>query len=142
MAGYTPVFTPWGERPYEADVVRSAVDAIARNAAKLKAKHIRRVNGEVIHVNDHIERLLTVRPNPHMSAYDMLYKLVSTAMLDNNAFAYPKWEAGRLEGVWPVNCVGAEMLEDETGTFYVKFYFADRGNVILPYSDVIHLRRH
>ncbi|NLA61587.1 MAG: hypothetical protein GX863_10950, partial [Firmicutes bacterium] len=32
MAGYTPIFTTWGERPYEADVVRAAVDAIARNA--------------------------------------------------------------------------------------------------------------
>jgi len=73
MAGYTPIFTPWGERPYEADVVRAAVDAIARNAAKLKAKHIRRVNGEVIHVkNSDIERVLSLRPNPKMSAYDLL----------------------------------------------------------------------
>ena len=69
MAGYTPVFTPWGERPYEADVVRAAVDAIARNAAKLKAKHIRRANGEIIHVkNSDIERVLSLRPNPKMSA--------------------------------------------------------------------------
>src|SRR5690606_27652777 len=85
MAGYTPVFTPWGERPYEADVVRAAVDAIARNAAKLKAKHIRRVNGEVVHVkNSDIERVLSLRPNPKMSAYDLLYKLVTTLMMDNN----------------------------------------------------------
>jgi hypothetical protein len=63
MAGYTPVFTPWGNRPYEADVVRTAVDAVARNAAKLKAKHIRRVNGDVIPVGGHNERLLQLRPN-------------------------------------------------------------------------------
>lgn len=143
MAGYTPIFTPWGERPYEADVVRAAVDAIARNAAKLKAKHIRRVNGEVIHVkNSDIERVLSLRPNPRMSAYDLLYKLVTTLMMDNNAWAYPVWEAGRLVAVYPVNCVSAELLEDSAGTLYVKFYFMEGGTVVLPYSDVIHLRRH
>jgi len=143
MAGYTPIFTPWGERPYEADVVRAAVDAIARNAAKLKAKHIRRVNGEVVHVkNSDIERVLSLRPNPKMSAYDLLYKLVTTLMMDNNAWAYPVWEGGRLVAVYPVNCVSAELLEDSAGELYVKFYFAESGTVVLPYSDVIHLRRH
>jgi len=143
MAGYTPIFTPWGEWPYEADVVRAAVDAIARNAAKLKAKHIRRVNGEVIHVkNSDIERVLSLRPNPKMSAYDLLYKLVTTLMMDNNAWAYPVWESGRLVAVYPVNCVSAELLEDSAGTLYVKFYFMDGGTATLPYSDVIHLRRH
>ena len=142
MAGYTPVFTPWGDRPYEADVVRAAVDAIARNAAKLRAKHVRRVDGDVQHVGGHIERLLTLRPNPRMSAYDLLYKLVTTLMMDNNAWAYPVWEDGRLVAVYPVNCVSAELLEDSTGTLYVKFYFMEGGTVVLPYSDVIHLRRH
>ncbi len=143
MAGYTPIFTPWGERPYEADVVRAAVDAIARNAAKLKAKHIRRVDGEVINVkNSDIERVLSLRPNPKMSAYDLLYKLVTTLMMDNNAWAYPVWEAGRLVAVYPVNCVSAELLEDSDGTLYVKFYFMEGGTAVLPYSDVIHLRRH
>ncbi len=143
MAGYTPIFTPWGERPYEADVVRAAVDAIARNAAKLKAKHIRRANGEVIHVkNSDIERVLSLRPNPKMSAYDLLYKLVTTLMMDNNAWVYPVWESGRLVAMYPVNCVSAELLEDSAGTLYVKFYFTEGGAVVLPYSDVIHLRRH
>jgi len=93
LSGYTPVFTPWSGKPYEADVVRSAVDAIARNAAKLKAKHIRRVDGQIIPVGGQIERLLQVRPNPNMNAYDFLYKLITTLMIDNNAFAYPVWTA-------------------------------------------------
>lgn len=142
MAGYTPVFTTWGDKPWEADVVRAAVDAIARNGAKLKAKHIRRVNGDVIVVNDQLERVLQVRPNPRMSAYDFQYKLISTLLLDNNAFAYPQWERGQLIAVWPVSCIASEFLEDEGGNLYVKFYFADGGSVVLPYEDIIHLRRH
>ena len=142
MAGYTPVFTPWGNQPYQADVVRAAVDAVARNAAKLKARHVRYVNGDVVPVRSHIERLLQIRPNPNMSAYDFLYKLVTTLLLDNNAWAYPKWENGRLESIWPINCVSSEFLQDAAGVIYVRFYFADGGDVVLPYSNVIHLRRH
>ncbi len=112
LSGYNPIFTPWSNKPYEADVVRSAVDAIARNAAKLKAKHIRRVDGQIIPVGGQIERLLQVRPNQNMNAYDFLYKLVTTLMIDNNAFAY------------------------------IKFHFFDGESLVLPYSEVIHLRRH
>jgi HK97 family phage portal protein len=142
LSGYTPVFTPWCGKPYEADVVRAAVDAIARNAGKLKAKHIRRVGGNVVPMGGQIERLLTARPNPNMNAYDFLYRLITTLMIDNNAFAYPVWDGPNLVAVWPINCVMAEFLEDESKTIYVKFYFFDGGQVVLPYSDVLHLRRH
>lgn len=49
--GFIPSFSSFGKDPYSSDVVRSAIHAIAANAAKLKPKHIRRVNGQVIHVN-------------------------------------------------------------------------------------------
>lgn len=142
MNGYTPVFTQWTGRPYEADVVRSAVDAIARNAAKLKAKHIKRVDGQIVSVGGQIERVLQVRSNPHMSAYDFLYKLVTTLMIDNNAFAYPVWNGMQLEAVWPISCAYAEFLEDASGTVFVRFWFAGGDNTTLLYSEVIHLRRH
>ncbi|SFR15278.1 phage portal protein [Desulfoscipio geothermicus] len=142
LNGYSPTFSPWGGDPYEADVVRSAVDAIARNAAKLKAKHIRRVGNEIIPVGGQIERILQIRPNPNMSAYDFLYKLITTLMIDNNAFAYPVWDGMTLKAIWPVNCSLAEFMEDQSGTIYVKFYFGAGHQVILPYSEVFHLRRH
>lgn len=142
MSGYTPIFTPWGGKPWEADVVRAAVDAVARNAAKLRARHIRRQNGEIVSVGGQLERVLQVRPNPRMSAFDFQYKLVATLLLDNNAYAYPRWVGAQLDSIWPINCVMSEFMEDEAGTLFIKFYFADGGAVMLPYSDVIHLRRH
>ncbi|HAI86535.1 MAG TPA: phage portal protein, partial [Firmicutes bacterium] len=42
----------------------------------------------------------------------------------------------------PINSVMAEFLEDASKVIYVKFYFSDGGSVTLPYSEVIHLRRH
>jgi len=142
LSGHTPIFTPWYGNPYAADVVRAAVDAIARNAAKLRAKHIRRINGQVIPVGGQIERLLTIRPNPNMNAYDFLYRLVTTLMLDNNAWAYPVWDGINPVAIWPINCIMAEFMEDEDKTIYIKFHFFDGGQVVLPYSEVIHLRRH
>lgn len=108
LSGHTPIFTPWYGNPYAADVVRAAVDAIARNGAKLRAKHIRRVNGQVIPVGGSIEKLLTVRPNQNMNAYDFLYRLITTWAIDNNAFAYPVWDGTNLVAIWPINCVSAE----------------------------------
>lgn len=142
LSGHTPIFTPWYGNPYAADVVRAAVDAIARNGAKLRAKHIRRVNGQVIPVGGSIEKLLTVRPNQNMNAYDFLYRLITTWAIDNNAFAYPVWDGTNLVAIWPINCVSAEFLEDDSKNIYVRFRFADSGQVVLPYSEVIHLRRH
>lgn len=142
LNGYSPVFTAWGNDPYSADIVRGAVDAIARNAAKLKPRHIRRVNAEIIPVPGQIERCLSVRPNPNMSAYDFLYKIVTMLMIDNNAFAYPVWEGSTLEAIWPINCSQAEFMEDGSRTIYVRFRFGLGEAIVLPYSDVIHLRRH
>lgn len=145
LSGHAPVFTPWENLPYEADVVRAAVDAVARNAAKLKAKHVRRTQGQVAAVCDQMERVLTQRPNPHMSAYDFIYRLTTTLMIDNNAFAYPVWggaDNAVLAAVWPVNAVFAEFVEDQSKVIYIRFHFGDGGNVVLPYSEVIHLRRH
>ena len=142
LSGYTPIFTPWQGKPYAADVVRAAVDAIARNAAKLRAKHIRRVDGKIVPVGGQIERLLTVRPNPNMNAYDFLYRLITTLMIENNAWAYPVWDGFNLVAIWPVNCTMAEFLEDDSRSIYVKFCFSNGDSVVLPYTEVIHLRRH
>lgn len=142
LSGYTPIFTPWQGKPYAADVVRAAVDAIARNAAKLRAKHIRRIDGRIIPVGGQIEKILTVRPNPNMNAYDFLYRLVTTLMIENNAWAYPVWDGFNLVAIWPINCTMAEFLEDDSKSIYVKFRFANGESVVLPYAEIIHLRRH
>ena len=141
LNGYNAVFTTWGNDPYSTDVVRSAVDAIARNAAKLKPKHIKRSGKEIQPVAGQVERVLQVRPNPNMSTFDFLYKMVTALMIDNNAFAYPVWEGVALKAVWPVIAQQTEFIEDQLGRIGVRFWFND-DSIILPYDEVIHLRRH
>ena len=142
VAGYGSVFSQWGGDPYTRQVVREAIDAIARNAAKLKPRHVRRIEGAVVAGSGQLDRLLAVRPNRNMSAYDLMYKAVTTLQVDNNAFLYPEWDRGTLAAIWPVSCTHAEFLADELGAVYVRFWLRDGKPKVLPYAEVIHIRRH
>ena len=137
-------FTAYAGDAYSSDIFRAGVDAIARNAAKLKGSHvIRYADNERRAGEAHLTRLLQVRPNPYMSAYDFLYKLTSHLYLNNNAFALILRDAaGYVEGFYPITAQGAQVLEDEAGELYVAFNFVDGKQRIFPYRDLIHLRRH
>ncbi len=137
-------FSAWSGNAYENDIYRGAVDAIARNAAKLKGSHtIKYRNHERAEGDCKINRILQIEPNPYMSAFDMLYKLITHYYLYNNAFAYmQRDDRGQLVAVFPLNPVHAEFLSDNSGRLYARFIFSGGREVILPYSDVIHLRRN
>lgn len=140
MNGYLPTFTMMADA-YDSDVVRSAVDAIARNCAKLKPKHIRRTNGQVTTTNSNIEYLLSVRPNPYMDAYTFWYKVITQKYMQNNAYVYVDWdEMGQAKAFYPVNSSQVEFVEAQ-GQIFVQFTFLGGQKVTLPYTDIIHLRR-
>lgn len=137
---HVPTFSTLSDA-YDSDVVRSAVDAIARNAAKLKPRHVRRVNGQIIKTDSNIEYLLSVRPNPYMDAYSMLYKTVTQLYMQNNAFIFIDWdERGQAKAFYPLNASQVEFLEADSGIF-VRFMFFGGQQVVLPYEDIIHIRR-
>lgn len=71
-------FTTYCGDAYSSDIYRGAVDAIARNIGKLKGSHvIRYADHDKVDGDCRLNRLLQVRPNPCMSAYDFLYKLAT-----------------------------------------------------------------
>lgn len=142
MNGFTPVFSDFGEDPYTSDVVRSAIHVIASNAAKLKPKHVRRLNADVKHVKSPVEKLLSVRPNEFMSAYDFIYKVITQRELFNNAFVYIKWDqyTGEVKGFYPVDISNMELVEAQ-GILFVKFQFPNGQKLTAPYSDFVHLRK-
>lgn len=137
-------FTPWGGDAYANDIYRGAVDAIARNAAKLKGQHVVTAEGLRKPGNDQkLNKLLQVAPNPYMSAYDMLYKLTTHYYLYNNAFAVIQYDDnGNAMGIYPINAAGAEFLTDERGTLYIRFRFRTGNTATFLYNEVIHLRRN
>lgn len=144
LNGYSPTFTNFSGDAYDSDVVRAAVDSIARNAAKLKPKHIRRVDEGIQNTGSNIEKLLSVRPNKYMNAYSFYYKVVTSLMMQNNAFIYIDWDAvGGVRGFYPVNASTVEFVESKSmpGVLLARFLFLGGQTVTLPYENLIHLRR-
>lgn len=142
VQGETSSFSAWGGDAYSDDTFSGAVDAIARNAAKLRGAHI--VTGDSIRRegDSGLNRLLSVRPNPYMSAYDMLYKAVTHAYVRGNAFVLiDKDERGNARGFYPVDCTGVQFLEDDSGELFTRFSLRGGDSLTARYADVVHLRR-
>ncbi len=143
LSASTAYFSPFSGDAYASDIYRAAVDAIARNAAKLRGVHVVTNQGQRKPGDNGLNRILQTRWNPYMTAYDGLYKLVTHYYLFNNAFAYlQKDERGNLQAIWPLRPQYMEFVTDPTGTLYCRFMFAESRSVILPFSDVLILRRH
>lgn len=139
----TQSFSAFTGDAYSNDIFREGVDAIARNAGKLKGSH-------VIKYRDHdreegdckINRLLQVRPNPFMSAYDFIYKLVTRLYLYNNSFAYiDRDQRGNVVGLYPITASHVDLLSDQNGRLYCGFLLRSGRQIVLPYEEIIHLRR-
>jgi len=140
----TAVFSAYCGDAYSNDIYRGAVDAIARNIGKLKGSHvISYADHDKIDGDCKLNRLLQVRPNPYMSAYDMLYKLATHYYIYNNGFALlERDERGSIAGIYPITASNTEMLSDMQGRLYCRFLFRNGQQATFPYCDVIHLRRN
>ncbi len=124
-------FTAFSGTAYGNAAFRSAVDAIARHTAKLQA-----------HCEDPgVEHLLAVTPNPYMTAYDLLYKVATAYYSTNNAFVLIQRNPG-ITAFYPLTPASVEFIGAQDGTLYAKMIFPDGKQVLLPYGDIIHLRRH
>jgi HK97 family phage portal protein len=142
LTGSPAYFTPFSGNAYESDVFRAAVDAIARHGAKLHGSHIIRTADGRQPGDDNLNYLLGTRPNPYMSAYDALYKLITHFYAYNDSFGYIQRGDAGIAALYPLDVTGAQFVTDPTDTMYIKFFFQNGKQYILPYSDIIHLRRH
>ena len=121
------------------------MDAIARNAAKLKPMHvINRVDCEKVPGSCQLNRLLQVQPNPHMSAYDFLYKVTSQYFERNNAFVLIVRSEinGAVTGLYPIVSESVEALSDDAGTVYYRFNLKNGKQPVFCETELIHLRRN
>lgn len=136
-------FSTWNGDAWQNDVFRAGVDAIARNCAKLKGSHVIN-NGDHSRIGEcRLNRLLQVRPNPYMSAFDFLYKMIVRLYMNNNAFALvDRDERGKVCGFYPITETFTEMLSDENGKLYCRFTMNKGNTVTFEYCDVIHIRRN
>jgi len=141
LSGYQPIFTNFPDNAYASDIVRAAVDAIARNGAKLKPKHIRKVGQDIINQNSNIQYLLETRPNVYMDAYTFYYRVLTELFMRNNSFIFiDKDDSGSPIGLYPVSSANLELLESKN-EIYARFKFYGGEQVTIPYTNLVHLRR-
>jgi len=142
LGTYDDYFCPFDGDAYDDATVRTCIDTIAKNAAKLRPQHIKRKNGNVVKTDSPLDSLLSTRPNEFMSTYDFLYRMVTQLFSYNNAFAYIKTDpTGNVVGIYPLNYTDLELREHQ-GQMYCRFHFLQAGQITVPYTDLIHLRRH
>lgn len=135
-------YKKFGEDAYKLDAIKSSIDALARNLAKMELKHIRTdKDGNKSTVrNSDISRVLK-KPNQYITSYDFLYKVATQYYLYNNAFIYPEFdEMGKLVNLYPINSKAYKIYEYKNNV-YIKFTIKYTLEFTAPYSDIIHLRR-
>lgn len=138
----TGVFAAYTGNAYANDTFRAGVDAIARNISKMKGTHyISYADHEKISGDCRLNRLLQLRPNPYMSAADMLYKTAVHYFTNNNAFLFLERDGRGVTGIYPISATTVEMLADPLGNLYCRFYFKSGREAVFSYRDIIHLRR-
>lgn len=138
------IFQDFGNNINMSDVVKICIDRIATHAAKLKPRYVKTQDDKTVQEkNGNLSYLLKFQPNFLMSPYDFIYRVVTLLYLNNNAFIYPVYdrETYELKELWPLKPNSVEVLKDESGAMYLRFYFSNSKSFTLPYESVIHLRR-
>ena len=144
LNSYNPTFSTVSTDIYDSKVARLCIDRIATHCAKLIPKHIKgSINNEV---NLSINQLLQNRPNPLMSTYDFIYKIISMLYTDSNAFVYIQKERDKTTGkyyitaFYPILATSYQLFQDKSETIYLQFTFINGQTYYIPYLELIHLR--
>lgn len=139
---YTNFITNYNAEIYNDLAVRSCVDTIARHVAKLKPVHIIQDDNGRNTQKSAINSLLANRPNIYMSTSDFLYKVASQLLYYGNAFVYiQKDNKQNINGFYPIDFTSCELKEYDNN-LYLKFNFNNAKNIVIPYTDIIHIRRN
>ena len=145
MNGYTNAYTPFSGNAYDDATVRDCIDTIARHFGKMRPKHVIKDNGKIIKtIDDRLNYLLGSYPNELMTASEFLEKVIAQYYTYNNAFIYIKWDMAleKIEALYPLDFPLLEILEDRENNLYARFTFGGGERTVVPYSSIIHIRRH
>lgn len=136
-------FYKWDGNIYKSDIVRACIRPKARAIGKLSAQHIRDGNNDFKTNPDKDIEMLLENPNPLMTGQMFQEKMAVQLELNNNAFALIKRDEDTYKPreIYPVPCQTVDMLEGPLGDMYLKFYFDDGTQMVVPYVNVIHLRQ-
>lgn len=148
LNGWYPGFSQFGQDIYASDVVQQSISCIVTEMKKLSPRHIRIVNNDPTPIDDSLQKLLN-DPNERMTTSDFIEKTMWQLFLNYNAFIVPTYDTKikadgskykEYTGLYPIQPVRVEFLQDSSGELFVKFNFINNYETTLRYKDVIHLK--
>jgi HK97 family phage portal protein len=134
LTAYRPHFTTWNGELYESALVRSAIDARARNISKLKFEIIGTANPK-------LQNRLKYRPNPWQSWSQFLYRTSTILDMHNNAVIVPVYNDSMEQiGIYAVLPKKCEIVEYR-GEPWLRYTFINQEKAAERLSRVAILTR-
>lgn len=117
LTAYRPVFTTWGGKLYESELVRSAIDARARHNSKLRVEF--RGN-----IKTFLQLKMQLKPNSFQTWTQFMYRLSTILDMQNTAFIVPVIDNGAVTGYFPVLPSRCEIVLYEDIPF-IRYHFSN-----------------
>ena len=140
LSGYNATYTSISDEVEENIIAKECIHTIATHCAKMTPKHYQQ-NGDIKnHIQGAINYIISIKPNPFMTTYDFIYKIVSLLLAQNNEYIYIDIDNnGNLQGLYPLNPLFCTLIENNN-EIWLKFQFLDGNVYYIKYDRVIHLR--
>ncbi|HQJ25516.1 MAG TPA: phage portal protein, partial [Bacillota bacterium] len=130
-----------GRALYSIPEIRTAINFIAEKTASVPFRHVRLADGGVmLPLEDNIQRVLAVRPNPYNTPQAFINVVVTRLLVNGYAYIYPEWEGKALRGLYPLPFASHTLEKDAAGQQWVTFD-ADTGKLPFLLEDLIILNR-
>ena len=135
LDGYVPAFHTWNGSVFESDLIRAALDAHGRHAAKLQFN----IEGSA---KPNLANRLKVQPNPYNTWSQFQYRTAVILYARNTAFLVPtRGEYGEANGVTVILPDRWELVE-YNGTPYIRFWLPNNKRMACSLYDAGILTRY
>lgn len=140
LSGFNATYTDISDNIKDNIIAKECINAIATHCAKMMPRHYKRSGQLKTEINRDINYIVSCKPNPFMTVYHFLYKIVSLWLSQNNEFIYIDIDdKGYLRGLYPLNPLFCTLIEYEN-EIWLKFQFLNGNIYYVKYSRIIHLR--
>lgn len=128
LTAYQPVFRKWRGEVYESELVRAAIDAVARHVSKLTIK----VHGAAM---PKTQTILKKKPNDFMTWSQFLYRSLTILYMQNTLFIIPIIDINNdVIGIWPCLPEKCKLLEGRSGRLYLEYTFVNNQRAAVEFD--------
>ena len=83
LSGYNSTYTSISDEVEENIIAKECIHTIATHCAKMMPKHYQQNGNIKNHIQGAINYIISIKPNPFMTTYDFIYKIVSLLLISH-----------------------------------------------------------